>query len=148
MSDFVLGMDCKVYYGAAGTALASLTELTQVRKAGFSGETGEADVTTRGNGGWKASASTLRSLSGEMEIVFKPGDAGYEALRDAWKGNTLVSLAVLTGGSTVAGSEGPHGDFAVTGFNRSEELEEGVVVSVTVKLNKFTAWIEVAGSGS
>ena len=140
--DYVLGKDCKVYYGEAGGGVG--TELSTVRKAGVSGETGEADVTTRGNSGWRATAATLRSLSVEIEVVFKPGDAGYEALRDAWLNNTLVSLAILTGGSAVVGSEGPHGDFSITNFSRQEELEDGVVVSFTAKLVTFTAWIEVA----
>lgn len=144
--DWVLGKDCKVYYGAAGGELSALTEMTQVRKASLSGEAGEADVTTRGGNGWKATAGTLKSLSAEMELVFKPGDAGYEALRDAWLTGAPLALAVLTGAQDAAGSEGPHGDWAISNFGRTEELEEGVVVSVTAKLAKFTAWVEVAGS--
>ena len=145
--DFVLGKDCKVYCGAAGTQLSGLAELSTVRKAGLSAEAGEADVTTRANSGWRATAATLRSLSAELEVVFKPGDAGYETLRDAYLGGTSVCLAVLTGARDAAGSEGPHGDWAVTGFSRTEELEEGVVVTVTAKLTSFTAWVEV-GAGS
>ena len=149
MADYVLGKDCKVYYSAtAQTALASLTELTTIRKAGFSGEAGTADVTTRANSGWRATASTLRDLSTELEIVFKPGDVGYEVLRDAWLAGSLVCLAILTGAYDAAGTEGPHGDFAVTAFNRTEELEEGVVVAVSVKLNAYMAWVDVSGSGS
>ncbi len=142
--DYVLGMNCKVYYGAAGTGLNSLTEMTQVRKASLSGETGEANVTTRGNSGWEATAATLRKLSAEIEILFKPGDAGYEILRDAWLAGTQVAMAVLTGGKAVAGSEGPRGDWSITNFARAEELEEGVVVTVTAKMYDFEEWVEVA----
>ena len=147
--DYVLGKDGKVYYSAtAQTVLGSLTELTTIRKAGFSGEAGSADVTTRANTGWRATAATLRDLSAELEIVFKPGDAGYEVLRDAWLAGSLVCLAILTGAYDAAGTEGPHGDFAVTAFNRAEELEEGMLVTFSLKLNKYIAWVDVSGSGS
>ena len=148
--DFVLGKDCKVYYGAAATTTSTATtELTQTRKAGLSCEAGEADVTTRGNSGWKAIAATLRSLSAEIELIFKPGDAGYAALREAYLTNGQLCLAILTGALNAAESEGPVGNFAVTAFNRTEELEEGVVYTATLKLTKLIEWVEAtAGSGS
>ncbi len=145
--DFVLGMNCKVYYGTADAELAAMTELSIVKDATLSCEVGEADVTTRANTGWRATAATLRSLTAELTLVYKPGDAGYKALRDAWLAGTVVELAVLTGGRDAADTEGPKGNFSVTNFSRSESLEEGVTITATLKLAKFDEWVEV-GSGS
>ena len=145
--DYVLGKDCKVYYGAADTALASLTELTVVRSVSLSGETGEADVTTRAAAGWRLLAPTLRSLSADIEVLFKPGDAGYEYLRGAWVAGTAIALAILTGAKDAATSEGPRGNWGIFNFSRTEELEEGVVVSFTAKLTEYAEWVD-AGSGS
>jgi predicted secreted protein len=142
--EFVLGKDCKAYYGAADATLQTLTELSCVKDGTVDCETGTADVSTRACGGWKATAATLRDMSVELDLVYKPGDAGYKALRDAWLNGTQVCLALLTGAKVVAGSEGPHGNFSVTKFSRGEPLEEGVSVKATAKLTKFIAWIEVA----
>lgn len=145
--EFVLGKDCKVYYGAADAALNTLTELNGVKEASLECETGEADVSTRSGGGWKATAATLRDLSAEIELVYKPGDVGYKALRDAWLNGTKVCLALLTGTKDTTGAEGPHGNFSITKFSRGEPLEEGVSVKVTVKLTKFIAWVDVQSAG-
>ena len=144
--DFVLGKDCKVYHGAADAALSTMTELSIIKEASLDCEVGEADVTTRANGGWRATAATLRDLSGELTLVYKGGDAGYEALRDAWLGGSVLELALLTGDKSATGSEGPKGNFSVTKFSRGEPLEEGVTISATVKLTKFAEWVEVSGS--
>jgi hypothetical protein len=56
----VLGMNCKAYYGTAEAELSSMTELTNVKDVTLNFQTGEADITTRANDGWKATAATLR----------------------------------------------------------------------------------------
>jgi hypothetical protein len=137
-------MNAKIYQGAAETALASLTEMSNVRDVTLTLEAGEADVTTRANQGWRATAATLRECTVEFEMLWLPSDAGFQAIRDAYLNSTKVCLAVLTGANDAAGSEGPHGDFAISSFSRKEPLEEGVSVSVTAKLAKYTAWVEVA----
>ena len=142
--EFLLGMNAKIYQGAAGGALASLTEMGNVRDVTLNLEAGEADVTTRGNQGWRATAPTLRECTAEFEMLWKPGDAGFDAIKTAYLTAGTLRLAVLTGESTVSGSEGPLGDFSITNFTRSEPLEEGVTVSVTAKLAVFAEWVEVA----
>ena len=60
--EFLLGMNAKIYQGAAGAALGSLTEMSNVKDVTLSLEAGEADVTTRANQGWRATAPTLRQV--------------------------------------------------------------------------------------
>lgn len=40
-------------------------------------ETGEADVTTRANSGWRATVGTLKEASVEFEMVWDTADAGF-----------------------------------------------------------------------
>jgi hypothetical protein len=142
-------MDAKTYYHATGgTALASLTELTNIKDLTLSLEAGEADVTTRANSGWKATGATLKEASVEFEMVWLPSDAGFAAIRDAFLNSTVIALAVLDDDRDTVGSEGLRGDFSVTGFSRNEALEEAITVSVTLKLAVFTEWVEVASSSS
>ncbi len=100
--------------------------------------------TTRANQGWRATAPTLRECTAEFEMLWKPGDAGFDAIKTAFLTSATVRLAVLTGARDASGVEGPLGDFSITNFSRNEPLEEGVTVSVTAKLATFDQWVEVA----
>ena len=141
---FLLGMNAKIYQGAAGSELSALTEMANVKDVTLSLEAGEADVTTRANSGWRATAPTLRECTAEFEMLWQPGDAGFEAIKTAFLSAATICLAVLTGARDASGTEGPLGDFSITNFSRSEPLEEGVTVSVTAKLAVFDEWVEVA----
>jgi len=142
--EFILGMNAKIYQGPAGTDLATLTEMANVKDVTLNLEAGEADVTTRANQGWRATAPTLRECTAEFEMLWKLGDAGFDAIKTAFLTSATLALAVLTGEKATSGTEGPRGDFSITNFSRNEPLEEGVTVSVTAKLAKFTEWVEVA----
>ena len=149
MPDFLLGMNAKIYQGAtaadpATLDPATLTEMGNVKDVTLSLEAGEADITTRANSGWRATAPTLRECSCEFEMVWKPGDAGFEAIKSAFLSAGTVALAVLTGAHNESGAEGPVGNWSITNFSRSEALEEAVTVSVTAKLAAFGQWFEAA----
>ena len=107
-------------------------------------EAGEADITTRSNSGWRATAATLRECTVEFEMVWKSGDAGFEAIKDAFLNATEVAIAVLTDDRDNSGAEGPRGNWTITQFTRNEALEEAITVSVTAKLAKFEEWVQVA----
>ncbi len=141
---FLLGMNAKVYQGATGGELAALTEVDNVKDVTLNLEAGEADVTTRGNQGWRATAPTLRECTAEFEMLCRPGETAYEAVKTAYLSSSTIRLAVLTGDKETSGTEGPLGDFSITNFSRNEPLEEGVTVSVTAKLAVYDEWVEVA----
>jgi len=143
MPEYLLGMKAKIYQGAVDVALGSLTVMDNVRDVTLSLEAGEADVTSRANSGWRATAATLRSASVDFEMVWKPGDAGFTAIKNAYLNGTALELAVLDQDRATSGAEGLKGNFTVTSFERSEPLEEAIIVSVSVKLVKYNAWVVV-----
>ena len=146
MAEFILGMNAKIYYGTNTTdTLTDLPELSNVKDVTLNLEAGEADVTTRANSGWRATAPTLRECTCEFEMVWKDSDAGFTAVKDAFLNATTLKLAGLTGDKGVANSEGPMGDFSITNFSRNEALEEAIMVSVTAKLAKFDQWVKTTG---
>ena len=146
MATYVLGMNAGLYQGTAGETDPDLmTEVDNVRDVTLNLEAGEADITTRGNSGWRATAPTLRECSVEFQMVWKPGDAVFEAIKSAFLTAGAVALAVLDQKRTVTGAQGPLGDFAITNFSRSEALEEAIVADVTAKLAVFVEWHEVSG---
>ena len=145
--DFLLGMNAALYFGApivgSGPTLPStLTLVGNVKDVTLSMEAGEADITTRGNSGWRATAPTLKEASLEFEMQWKPGDAAFTAIKNAYLANTTVALAALTEKHDTVGSqaEGPVGNWSITNFSRNEPLEEAITVSVTAKLAKFDSW--------
>jgi len=134
MADFILGMNAKIYYGTTGSTAS--TELTNVRNVTVTLEAGEADVTTRANDGWRATAPTLKECNVEFEMVWKTTDAGFTAVKAAFLANETIALLVLS----EADGEGMDGDFSITNFTRNEALEEAITVSVTAKLATFREW--------
>ena len=149
-----LGMDCKLYRsaslltGAEGGEPADLVwvEIDDVRDVTQNLDTGEADVTTRGSGGWRATQATLKDGSVDFELLAESGDASFEAIRDAWLNNTELAMAVMDGDIDSAGSQGLAANMSVTSFTRSEPLEEAMSYAVTVKPSSQAEWYEVAGS--
>jgi hypothetical protein len=128
-----LGMEAKLYYDPAGVGGGTWNELTNVKDVTLNLEAGEADVTTRGNAGWRATVSTLRDGSIEFEMVWDTADAGFTAIKDAYFSNTPIGFAVMDGDIITPGSQGLQADMAITNFSRNEALEEAIMVSVTAK---------------
>lgn len=143
-----LGMEAKLYYKSGGVGgSGSWTELDNVKDLTLNLETGEADVTTRGNQGWRATVATLKDGSIEFEMVWDTQDAGFTAIKNAFFNNTAIGFAVMDGNIETAGSQGLQADFSITNFSRNEPLEEAVTVSVTAKPTYSAAapqWVTVA----
>ena len=128
-----LGMEAKVYRNTGTWATPTWVEITNVRDVTLNLETGEADVTTRANSGWRATAATLKEASVEFEMVWDTADAGFTAIKDAFFDGESIDLAVMDGDITQNGTQGLRAEFSITSFSRSEPLEEAITVSVTAK---------------
>jgi len=128
-----LGMEAKVYRNDGTWETPTWVEITNVRDVTLNLETGEADVTTRANSGWRATAATLKEASVEFEMVWDTEDAGFTAIKDAFFNGTNIDLAVMDGDITQTGTQGLRAEFSITSFSRSEPLEEAITVSVTAK---------------
>ncbi len=128
-----LGMDAKLYRNTGSFASPTWNLIPNVKDLTLSLETGEADVTTRGNNGWRATVATLKDGSVEFEMIWDTEDDDFTAIRNAFLNNTALELAILDGLSSVAGSQGLRASFMITGFTRNEPLEEAITVSVSAK---------------
>lgn len=139
---FKLGMDATLNYKVGGqVGGGSWTELTNTKGVTLNLETGEADVTTRANDGWRAIVATLKQASVEFEMVWDTADAGFDAIKDAYLNNSIIGLQILDGDD----GEGLQADFMITSFSRSEALEEAIGVSVSAKITYSSTaptWVE------
>ena len=125
----VLGLNAKLLRGAAGAT--GTTEVKNVKDLTLNLESGEADVTTRATGGWRASAATLKEASLEFGILYDTEDADFQAFQSAYFSNTPLALFISDGDSTT--EHGLDADFSITGFTVEQPLEEAVSVSITAK---------------
>lgn len=152
MAKFLLGKNAKMYFGAAllsqsvTPANADWTELGNVRDVSVNVEVGEADVTARDAGGWEEIAATLKSGTVEFEMVWRPSDPGFEAVRDALLNDSELAIMALDQAKETAGAQGLAANMMVTGFRRGEELRNAIIVSVTLKPSSFTQWYQAAGT--
>ncbi|MFN5393878.1 MAG: phage tail tube protein, partial [Planctomycetota bacterium] len=104
-----LGLDAKLYRNTGTYAAPTWDLIGNVRDLTLNLETGEADVSTRSNNGWRATVSTLKDASLEFEMVWDTADSDFGAIRDAFLNNTTVEIAVLDGLITGTGSSGSQG---------------------------------------
>ena len=150
---FKLGMNAKLYISedlldeSNTPSSATWEEQENVRDLTLNLETGEADVTTRSNSGWRATAATLKDGSIEFEMVWDSEDSGFTKVKDAWLASSQVALAAMDGDIETSGNQGLASNFTVTNFSRSEPLEEAITVSVTIKPSSHTQWYTVSGGG-
>ncbi|MDR2763131.1 MAG: phage tail protein [Planctomycetaceae bacterium] len=126
---FNLGINAKLFLNTS--EMKNVTDVTITLDAG------EVDVTTRDNDGFRATIGGLKECTIEFDMLDKNDDNSFDTIQSAWYNATSVTLKALSS----ANGSGPHGDFSITGFSRSEALEEAVKYSVTAKLTKWTAWI-------
>jgi predicted secreted protein len=128
-----LGMEAKLYRNSGSFATPVWSELENVKDLTLNLEAGEADVTTRGNGGWRATIATLKDGSIEFDMVWDTADANFTSIKDAFFNGTAVEFAVMDGAIATTGSQGLRASMSITGFSRSEALEEAIMVNVTAK---------------
>jgi hypothetical protein len=146
-----LGSEAKLYFCAAGIgSTPTWTEISNAKNVTLDLKSGEADVTTRANNGWKATLATLKEASIDFEMVWNTGDAGFTALKNAWLAKSVIGLAAMDGDITTAGNQGLVADCQVTGFTRDEPLDGPITVKVTAKPTysaNAPQWLEVAAQG-
>lgn len=126
---FKLGKDAKLYYKTGGyTGGGSFVELANVKDNDLKMISERADVSTRGNAGFKAEVGAQKTLELSFQMVWDTADTGFTTLRDAFLNNTLLGFKCLD----AAAGTGIQFDGMVVEFSRSEPLTEAQMASVVV----------------
>ncbi len=128
-----LGLECKLYRDDSGT----WNEIGNVRDLTINMEMGVADVTTRGGNGWRQNVATLRDGTVTFQMVYDTTDADFTALQTAFLATTAaareIKVAAMDGDIATSGSQGLIAFMNVTNFSMPENLEEAVMVDVTLQ---------------
>ena len=128
-----LGLDARLYRNTGTPGRLLFEPVENVRDLTLNLETGEADVSTRGNDGWRASLGTLKDASIEFEMIWDGEDVDCIVLKDAFFTGSPIELLVMDGDAGDVDSQGLLALCQITNFTRSESLEEAVTVSITAK---------------
>ena len=72
-----LGLDAKLYRNTGTFATPVWDIIGNVKDLTLNLETGEADVSTRANNGWRATVGTLKDASLEFAMVWDTGDTDF-----------------------------------------------------------------------
>lgn len=161
----VFGTNCKAYYDTStrnswgtfdstngiygGTGSGTLVEMAGVKDVTLKIDAAEADVTTRGNGGWKASAAVLKEASIELEMPYNPADASYLAMQKSFLVGATIPVAILDGARTTNGSQGLWADCAVMNIERGEPVGDITTCKITLKPGSSTTapqYVKVVGA--
>lgn len=143
---FVLGINAKAYHNTGSYGTPTWDEMPNVKDVTVSGDTSEADLTTRGGSGWAQTAGVITSGQVEFQAVWDAADTDLEAILDAWTGKTLIDMAFMDGNIATTGQQGLRAEFAVLNFTRNEPLEGALMVDITLKpgySSNAPTWYEV-----
>ena len=128
-----IGLEGKAYRNTGTYGSPSWNECVNIKNLTLQLEKGEADVSRRGSGGWAAVRGTLKKFQADVEMVWENTDADAAAFLDAFLNNTTIEVLLLDGAVGTAGSEGIRATCEVMNFNRTENLEDGMMVNFTLK---------------
>ena len=132
-----LGLKAKLYRNTGTYGSPVWNEVPNVKDVTLSIEKGDADVTTRGNDGWRAQLGTLKSASIEFEMVWDTADADHTAFHTAFLADTAIEFAVMDGkiiaDSGVEASQGLRATCSIFKFSRKEALESAIMTEISLK---------------
>jgi predicted secreted protein len=132
-----LGLEAKLYRNAGTYEAPELVEVDNVKDLTLNLEKNTADVTTRGSGGWRQMVAVLRDGTIDFGMLYKPSDANFQAIRDAFLADDLddqsIEFFVMSTDVDDADSEGLRATFMVEKFTANQPLEEAQMFDVTIR---------------
>ncbi len=132
-----LGLEAVLYRNTGTYESPVLVAVTNVKDLTLNMEKGSADVTTRGNNGWRAMIATLKDATVEFQMIWDTSDANFTAVKDAFLASDLVGQSieffVMSADVDLSDAQGLRATFMVEKFTRNEALEEAQTVDVTIR---------------
>lgn len=133
-----LGLDAKLYIDDESSYVSPTWSLVDnCKDLTLSLEKNEADVTTRGNNGWRAMVSVLKDATIEFKMIWDTEDDNFTLIQQAFLASSFpansINVAVMDGDITTPGSQGLRSMMIVSSFTRNEPLEEALTVDVKLR---------------
>jgi hypothetical protein len=122
----------KLYRNSATYATPTFVEVANIRDMSIDDARAEADLSARGDD-ISVFLAGKRTVGVQLEMVYDDTDTGYDALRDAYEGNTVIELWIADGPAATTGSTGPRGWWIVSSLSRAIPFEDGMMATVTLR---------------
>ena len=122
-----IGYDCKLYRNTGTWGSPVWSEIDIVKDATAEAERATVEVKSRASSFVKHGSGPI-SVKITGQLLHDGGDAGYEAIRDAFLDKTSIDIVALDGSSATSGNQGFRAEWLVSKFARSEPLEGEVVI--------------------
>jgi hypothetical protein len=132
---FKLGLDCKAYRNTSSWESPTWVEVENIKDLTLPLTKGEWEASLRSGNGVEEFIGTLKSFGVDFNLKWDPqNDPDCEALLDVYLDvEDYVDVLILDGPITTSGSQGPRYLADVFGFQRNENLTEGVMTDVNLK---------------
>ncbi len=149
----VLGLNAKLYIDDEASYVSpTWNELSNCKDLTQTLEKNDADVTVRGNNGWRAHVGVLKDGGLEFKMLWDTSDPNFQIILNAFLARAFpddsVNVAALDGDIETPGSQGLHSMMIVTTFTRNEPLEGPLDVDVKLMPTYFpaqpTEWMVVS----
>jgi hypothetical protein len=128
-----IGANNTLNYNTASYGSPSWSPIPTARDVTLNLDAEEADASTRGGGGYKASEPTLKGVSFEWDMLEDHTDTAYLAIRAAYFAGTTVDLRASTAAATAAGELWLRAVCKIFGFKKGEPLNGVNTFTVTAK---------------
>lgn len=134
----VMGFEAKLYRNTGTVASPTWNEIANCRDLALADSMTDVDVSARDGGGFAMSDVGLQTLELTFQMNADYGDADFTALQTAYYARTPLHLAVASGAIAAAGTQYVKFAGIITGFARSEALDDAGRYDVTIKVTRAT----------
>ena len=129
-----LGMNAQILYQTDGIGgSAGWTVLGNCTDVSFDMSQEEADVTTRGGDGWKASVGTLKAGKISFTMIWDTADTSFNDMSTAFLTNLTYGFSVLDRADSET-AVGLAADMVVLNFSREEPLTGPITATVELSV--------------
>jgi len=130
----VFGVNCKLHYCVAGAGGVPVwSELTAARDVTVTMDRSEIPASTRGGAGWMATATGLKSVTINFDLLYDSADAGVAAIMTAFLANASIGMLAADGDIVTTGTRLFAADVRITKFDEGQPLEGIITVAVSAK---------------
>ena len=154
---FVLGVNAKLHYlpdasgareawpaSAAGVTALNLVEIDTAKEVKLNLDRDKADVTTRADGGFKTTMTTLKGGTIGFKLVRDTLDTAFLYLQDAVDTRKRIAVACLDGAADTPGTQGLWADMKITKWSETQNADGVIEVDVELSLadsDVVAAWV-------
>jgi hypothetical protein len=128
-----ISINAKMYRNTGTYTVPVWNEIPGVHDVTLNLPIDEADVSTRGGGGFKASEPTLMDAAVEFDMPWEETDTDLTEFRTRALARTSLDMLVLDGDAATAGSQGLRATMKVFEFTREEALDDALRASLRLK---------------